>query len=123
MPRGAKTTAGAAQMAAILPLCTLSKSPRAVNSWRLVAPGIPPGSMSHSEWSKSASLKRRSASTVIPWAPATLRSAPIDTVLISMPARRITSTTVRASISSNPSARKINERCIILRFRFRYGGG
>ena len=29
----------------------------------------------------------------------------------------------KASISSNPSARKINERCIILRFRFRYGGG
>ena len=51
----------AAQMAASLPLWILIRSQRDSKAARLVLPGIPPGNMSHSESSKSASLKVMSA--------------------------------------------------------------
>lgn len=70
--------------------------------------------MSHWASERSASVRVVSAVTVMPCEPVTCSESVIDTVLMGMPARRSTSTTVRASTSSNPSAKKMNDVFIVL---------
>ena len=56
---------------------------------------------------KSVSANMASVSMVMPWDVWIRVVSLIDTVLMSIPARRRRSTTVKPSMSSNPSARKM----------------
>ena len=112
-PLGSKQMAGAAQMAAMsLPAmkCFLSTASNLMWSAMRSAPGMPPGtaikSQSFGAFRPETSLTLTSATSLTPLEHTTSRrpSSSTEHTTTSAPARRRTSMTVTASISSVPSA-------------------
>ena len=81
---------------------------RGSQEFKLHVPGAPPGRTSISVFEKSIVRISESAVIVIPWAPVTFKDSVIETIVIGILTRRIRSTTVKASISSKPGAKKIH---------------
>ena len=87
--------------------CSLIIAVSLLHAARLVAPGIPPGMMSHSvSGVSSTSAITVSAITFMELAPVTSGVSFMETRMVLIPARRRMSAVARASISSKPSARK-----------------
>eukprot|EP00009_Paramoeba_aestuarina_P008597 CAMPEP_0201520684 /NCGR_PEP_ID=MMETSP0161_2-20130828/12124_2 /ASSEMBLY_ACC=CAM_ASM_000251 /TAXON_ID=180227 /ORGANISM="Neoparamoeba aestuarina, Strain SoJaBio B1-5/56/2" /LENGTH=179 /DNA_ID=CAMNT_0047919153 /DNA_START=17 /DNA_END=553 /DNA_ORIENTATION=- len=106
-PRGTNTTAGAAQIAAIIffiSACLVSNEDNVGQSARCCAPGIPPGHTIQSNSFSATSPINTSATRTTPREQVTCFSLATEATVTSAPALRRTSMVATASISSVASA-------------------